>query len=404
VRAGAVAALAVASALFASGAAGDPVAPAGLARFSDVEVQRILRHGPWPPPWAPDPSSRVSGRAAAAALGERLFFDPRLSGGGTVSCATCHRPERRFTDGRPRAEGLAAVDRNTPALANVRWQRWFGWDGAGDSLWAESSRPILDPREMGGSARGVADLVRADPDLGRGWVRAFGAAPGPDDLGVLVDAAKALAAYQETLVSGRTPFDAFRDALAQGDVAAARRYPLAAQRGLRLFVGRGACHLCHLGPAFTSGEFQDVGIPFFVAPGRVDPGRYEGVKRLRANPFNLLGPHSDDPARTTATGTRHVRLEHRNWGEFKVPSLRDVAHTAPYMHDGSLATLRDVVRHYSELDESRLHVHGERILRPLRLTDAEAEDLVAFLRSLSDERAPTASGRPGSASPPRRPE
>jgi cytochrome c peroxidase len=363
--------------------------------FTDAETRRILSHGPWPPPWSPDPSNRLSGRPEAIDLGERLFFDPRLSAGQGVSCATCHRPRRRWTDGRPRATGLAEVDRNTQALANVRWQRWFGWDGAGDSLWAQSIRPILDPREMGGSARQVAALVRNDPDLRRGWERAQSSAPGADDEAILVGVAKALAAFQETLVTGRTPFDAFRDALARGDRAEAARYPAAAQRGLRLFVGRGACHLCHLGPAFSSGEFQDVGVPFFAAPGRVDPGRYEGVKRLRANPYNLLGPHSDDAARV-ALATRHVRLEHRNWGEFKVPSLRDVAFTAPYMHNGSLATLRDVVRHYSELDERRLHAHGERILRPLRLSPEETDDLVAFLETLS------ASEPPGSASPPRR--
>jgi cytochrome c peroxidase len=150
-------------------------------------------------------------------------------------------------------------------------------------------------------------------------------------------------------------------------------------------------------------------VPFFAAPGRVDPGRHEGIKRLRANPYNLLGPHSDDPARA-AVATRHVRLEHRNWGEFKVPSLRDVALTAPYMHNGSLATLRDVARHYSELDESRVHAHGERVLRPLRLTPQETDDLVAFLETLTDPAPPpgsaraTASEPPGPASPPRRPD
>jgi len=115
----------------------------------------------------------------------------------------------------------------------------------------------------------------------------------------------------------------------------------------------------------------------------VDPGRSEGLKRLKGSPYNLLGRFNDDGSRSTATGTKHVELQHRNFGEWRVPGLRNVAQTAPYMHNGSLATLRDVVRHYSELNEERLHADGERVLRPLRLSSAEADDLVAFLESLS---------------------
>jgi cytochrome c peroxidase len=376
-------------------AAGADTAEPGLAPLGEREIRRVLQHGPWPAPWSRDPSNRVSGNLDAVALGERLFFEPRLSVTGSVSCASCHVPGRAWTDGRPRAAGLQAVDRNTPGLANVRLARWFGWDGAGDSLWAQSIRPLLDPREMGASGRHVAAVVREDAALACQYGRAFGTRPpAADDEAVLVDAAKALAAFQETLVSGHTPFDDFRDALARGDLEAAARYPAAARRGLALFVGRGACSVCHFGPAFTNGEFHDIGIPFFAAPGRVDPGRHGGIRRLRASPFNLLGPWSDDRLRATATGTRHVTLEPRHWGEFKVPSLREVARTAPYMHAGQLATLRDVVRHYSELDESRLHVHGERILKPLRLSPAEADDLVAFLESLS-----TPSGLPQTPRP-----
>jgi cytochrome c peroxidase len=212
----------------------------------------------------------------------------------------------------------------------------------------------------------------------------FGAAPAGNDEAVAVDLAKALAAYQETLVSGRTPFDAYRDALARGDEAAAAKYPAAAQRGARIFVGKGRCNTCHVGPAFRNGEFHDIGIPFFVAGGRVDPGRHDGIRRVKASRFNLLGPYSDDPTQGSAIATRHVAQEHRNFGEFKVPSLRNVSRTAPYMHDGSLATLREVVRHYSNLDPDRVHSDGEQILRPLGLTDAEIDDVVVFLDSLND--------------------
>jgi len=351
-----------------------------------VEIRLVLRHGPWPQPVLRDPSNRVSGDASAIALGQRLFFDARLSANGTVACASCHVPTRAWTDGRAQATGLGALDRNTPTVLDAALSRWFGWDGAADSLWLQSLKPIVHPLELGADAAHVARLIRSDPWLACQHARAFGpAATGaaPDEA-LLVDAGKALAAYLETLRSGRTAFDDFRDALDAGDLAAAARYPLAARRGLGLFVGRGQCSLCHFGPAFTNGEFADVGIPYFVAPGRVDAGRHGGIKQLLADRFNLLGPYSDDAAGAAAGHTRHVALQHRNFGEFKVPGLRNVALTAPYMHDGRLATLGDVVRHYSELDEERLHTDGERILRPLRLSPQQVEDLVAFLESLTE--------------------
>jgi cytochrome c peroxidase len=163
---------------------------------------------------------------------------------------------------------------------------------------------------------------------------------------------------------------------------AAARYPASARRGARLFVGKGACATCHLGPAFTNGEFHDIGIRFFTPDG-VDPGRHAGIKTLKESRMTLLGPWNDDPLRAPGTATRHVEPQHRNFGEFRVPGLRGLGLTAPYMHNGSLATLKDVVRHYSELDPERLHSDGEAILKPLRLGEAESEDLVAFLESLT---------------------
>jgi cytochrome c peroxidase len=349
--------------------------------FNEIEIKKILSHGPWPPPARRDPSNRVSGRPEAIALGERLFFDPRLSGTGSVLCASCHVPFRAFQDGRPRGVGLEEVDRNTPSLFNAGFYRWYGWDGGHDSLWSQSIRPLLDAREMRASATHVASTIRKIyPDEYR---KAFGGGVPQDDEQVLVDAGKALAAFQETLVSGRTPFDDFRDALERGDEEGMRRYPEAAQRGLRIFVGKGNCSVCHFGPLFTNGEFADAAVPFFAGRGRVDAGRHGGIQGLRSSRFNLLGPYNDDAARSSATGTRHVTAQHRNFGEFRVPSLRNVAYTGPYMHNGSLAALRDVVKHYSELNEERLHADGERILRRLDLDAREAEDLVVFLETLS---------------------
>ena len=359
-------------------------APALAATFTDEEARKIASHGPWPAPWSGDPSNRVSGNKNAIDLGERLFFERRLSVNGQISCSRCHLPERNWSDGLPRAVGLKEVDRNAPSVVNVRYHHWFGWDGAHDSLWAQSINPIFDARELGMSAASVAKFVRSDRDMACRYQKTFGAAPGTDDEKILVDTAKALAAFQETLVSGRTAFDDFRDALARGDKTAMAKYPEAAQRGLKLFVGKGACDTCHTGAAFTNGEFHDTGVSFFVRPGEVDPGRYGGIKKLLSDRMNLLGPYSDDPKRSTAIGTQHVSLEHRNFGEFKVPSLRNLESSMPYMHNGSLATLRDVVKHYSEISPDRLHSDGEQILKALHLTDAETADLVAFLETLSD--------------------
>ncbi len=350
--------------------------------FTPPEIERIRQFGPWPVAWAPDPSNRVSGTVAAVALGRALFFEPRLSGTMSASCATCHLPERLFTDGRTRGLGFEVLDRNTPSLVNVRLNRWFGWDGAADSLWSQSLRPILDKREMRASPAHVGALLRGDQALAGAYERAFGEPPADDDLAT-VNVGKALAAFQETLTSGRTAFDEFRDALVSGDMLTAGRYPLEAQRGLKTFIGRGNCAVCHLGPNFSNGEFGDIGMPFFAAPGRVDPGRYAGIRKLQESRLTLLGKYNDDAARAPGTGTRHVTLQHRNWGEFRVPSLRNLAQTGPYMHAGQLASLREVIRHYSELNEERLHVDGERILRPLRLTPEEAEDLLQFLLTLS---------------------
>ena len=371
---------------------------ADTAEFSDAELARIASHGPWPLPRVADPGNRVSGNAAAIHLGHALFFEPRLSANGRVSCATCHRPDRGFQDGRATARGLADGVRNTPGLLDVRHRRWFGWDGGHDSLWAASLRPILDPREMGGSAARTAKLVRSSMALACHYRRAFGKSAAADDPELLVNVAKAIAAWQETLTSPPSPFDRYRDALARKDIEAAAAYPAAARRGLKIFIGRGQCATCHAGPLFSNGEFGDIGVPFFIKPAGVDPGRQGGIKHLLASPYNLLGAYNDDTTRNNAAGTKFLRPEHRNFGEFMVPTLRNLTLTAPYMHNGSLATLGDVVRHYSELDLDRLHADGERILKPLNLGAEESAGLVAFLESLSPDRALPALAAP-TASP-----
>jgi cytochrome c peroxidase len=368
----------------------------GVIEFTEAEINRILSHGPWPMPWSPDPSNRVSGDVHAIDLGERLFFDEKLSVKGNVSCITCHIAEYNWTDGVRRNQGQSMVDRNTPTLMNMRHHRWFALDGAADSLWSQSMRPIVDPRELASNATHVAQYLRKDADLSCRYEKTFGVKLGEqDDEAVLVGVGKVMAAFQETLLTDLTPFDAFRNALARGDQGAASVYPRDARRGLKIFVGKGQCSTCHVGPMFTNGEFNDIGVSHFIGGDskQVDGGRHDGIKKLMASKFNLLGPYNDDAARSSVTKTLHLKPEHRNFGEFKVPSLRNVGYTGPYMHNGEMLSLNDVVRHYSELNVDRLHADGESILKPLKLTKSESADLVAFLHTLNMDRAPPWRGK-----------
>lgn len=363
--------------------------------FSADEIERIIAIGPWPPAEAQrlDRSNRVSQDATAAAFGKLLFESGRLSANGRISCASCHRPELAFTDGLSRAQGLGRHDRNTPTVLNIALQRWFGWDGGADSLWSASIRPILASHEMGLNERQVRDRVVQDPDWLEQYRRLFGS-PGEADL-VLANIGKAIASYLETLWSPPTAFDRFRAALARGQTPASAAvgaaFEPAAQRGLRTFLGVGNCTVCHVGAHFSNGEFHDVARPFMVEPGRVDPGRHSGVRRVMGDRFNLLGSFNDEDERQSVASGRlpeSIRLrtlwpQHRNWGEWRTPSLRNLTATAPYMHDGSLATLEAVVDHYNTINLERLHADGEQLLKPLGLDARERDDLVAFLRSLS---------------------
>ena len=331
-----------------------------------------------------DLSNRVSGKRDAIEFGTQLFFDRRLSSSGTKSCSSCHVPERNWTDNLRRGVGMAEVDRNTPTVANLVSQRWYGWGGAADSLWSQSLRAIVDRRELAATPAQVAKLVRSDEQLACRYQRTFGAPPSPsDDEAVFVDVGKALAAFQETLVSGPTPFDQFRDALARGERPSSFSYSEPAQRGLKIFIGKGGCTSCHSGPNFTNGEFFNTDLSRFAPLGKPDPGRHAGIQQVLESRFNLLGLYNDDPTGASAARTRQVSLQRDDFGEFKVPSLRNLLLTAPYGRDGNVDTIAQVVQHYAGLDPARIHAKDGRPARPLNLTPREQTDLVVFLESLS---------------------
>jgi cytochrome c peroxidase len=200
---------------------------------------------------------------------------------------------------------------------------------------------------------------------------------------VFVAVGKALAAYQRRIVSRGAPFDVFVEGLREDDPARLAALSEPARRGLKIFVGRGQCRICHVGPNFTDGEFHDIGVPprAGLAP---DHGRADGVARLTRDEFQAGGHFSDDPQSEAARTTAFLDPNASVRGQVKTPSLRNVATTAPYMHQGQLAALGDVVRYYSTLEgRTPPGPDDEKILAPLRLDEGETADLIAFLESLT---------------------
>ena len=356
-------------------------------RFTAQELTLISSLGPWPVITDSDPSNALSGNPQAIALGAKLFVNKRLSKNNDLSCASCHQANKGFTDGLSLSQGRIQLQRNSQSLWNLRGQRWFAWDGAADSLWLHSLKPLLNPDEMGATFEHIAATLQSDSATMAAVKRLAPhnnkiAGDTPVEQKLALTAAKALAAYVETLQSKRTAFDQFRDALLGSNLTQANAYPLAAQRGLKIFIDKGNCLNCHAGPRFSNGEFADIGVGHFRKDSSVDSGRHAGANSVLKDPFNLLGQFSDAKP-SEQTHTRFIAINHTLFGQFKVPSLRELMHTAPYMHDGRIATLREVVKHYSNVSPDRLHSDGEKSLRALNLNEGEIDDLVAFLESLS---------------------
>ena len=413
------------AAAVAPGAAGTGGAakPAGAATAAGPELgaspqasRKLLAHGPWPLAVARDRSNRVSGQAAAMEFGYRMFRETRMSPNGYVACISCHQTNRAFTKGIARAQGLAPVGRNTPTLTNLQLMHWYGWDGGSDSLWMASLRPMLDARELGSNAARVAKVVRIGDGLACRYRHSFGAAPAAhNDERVMVNLAKAIAAFAESMTTLRTPFDDFRDALARGDPGAAQAYPAAARRGALLFVGMGRCATCHAGPAFSDGVFHHIeaGTPAArqraeqmaagtATAGTADLGRESGLALWRQSPYTRAGRFSDH-ALQRVTADRADLSGQAQRGAFRTPPLRNVAVTAPYMHDGGVDSLFDAVRHAgSAQPAARSATHsatGGAGVPQGALMDPETADLVAFLETLTDAQAAARSFAPLRPSP-----
>lgn len=273
-------------------------------------------------------------------LGRLLFFDQRLSGDRTMSCATCHDSARGFTDGfrTARGKGGKILSRNTPSVINVDARAPFFWDGRAATAEEQALGPVGNPDEMGKDVGELVTDLNGVPEYVARFKRAFGDSTITGD-GI----GKAIAAFERTLVSAAAPLDRYLE----GDKTALSREAL---QGMDLFGGKAACIKCHDGPHLTDASFHNIGV---AGP---DTGRYKVL------PLPVMN------------------------GAFKTPSLRDVELTAPYFHDGSVATLRDVVAHYNRGGDARDNLDPD--IKPLSLSDAEQDALVAFMKALTGTTLP----------------
>ncbi len=280
-------------------------------------------------------------------LGRLLYFDNRLSSDETVSCASCHAPERAFTDGSEVSLGIGKQKggRSAPTVINRAYSTYQFWDGRATSLEDQAKGPIANPLEM--TAQKTADLAHeATVKVLRGipgYVARFKKAFGTGEI-TIDHVAKAIATFERTVLSGNAPYDRYQN----GD---AKAMTPEAVRGMDVFFNKAACDSCHLGFNFTDGSYVNVGIG--MDKPRPDLGRFV------------------------------VSLRDEDKGAFKTPTLREVEHTAPYMHDGRYRILEEVVEHYDKggIPNPQL----DRRIKPLHLTPRDKADLVAFLKALSGE-------------------
>jgi cytochrome c peroxidase len=288
------------------------------------------------------------------ALGRKLFFDKRLSLNNSISCASCHNPQQNFADGRPHSLGVGGKSgqRNAPTILNAAYQGSQFWDGRAKTLEEQVGGPMANTVEMNQPHEVAISKLNADPELRRDFEYAFG--PGPITLGKLE---QAIASFERTLVCGNSPFDRYQYG---GDKNALSP---AAIRGLAVFKDpkRGNCASCHVigdkYALFSDGLFHNLGVGVNDQGELTDLGRYNETKR-----------ESDK-------------------GAFKTPSLREVAQTAPYMHDGTLRTLREVVDFYAGHGNSNPYL--DKRISDITLSGRDRQDLIAFLQSLSSTQPTT---------------
>ncbi len=318
------------------------------------------------------------------ALGKKLFEDKRFSSTGQVSCATCHDPAKAFTDSPLRvSEGIRKLTgtRNAPTVVNAAYMKTQFWDGRSPSLEDQALHPLLNPVEMGlKTHEPILKIARSDPE----YVKAFKAVFGKSGKDItMAEVTKAIAAFERTQVAGNSPFDRY---WFKGEKAALTD---AQKRGFELFVNKGRCVSCHVieqtTATFTDSRFHNVGVGINPIQDEVPAlaGEFLKAKATLAEvDVKVLGDK-----RTSELGRFAVSRGFDDLGSFKTSTLRNIAATPPYMHDGSIKTLRDVVVHYNNggvtKEEDRVNDFLSGGIRPLDLTEPEIDDLVAFLEALT---------------------
>lgn len=381
------------------------------------------------PALSPDPTNKYADNQEAAALGHRIFFDTRFSLNGKVSCATCHQPEKGFTDGLALSKGVLESARSSPTLVGISYSPWFFWDGSSDSQWSQALGPLESGREHGGNRTQYARILYEDPDYKKAYEKIFGSMPDLSDHArfpeekkkgyvnallletakpvatisaedkksitrVFVNMGKAIAAYERLIMPGVTRFDHYVEALLKNDKASMDKSLSSNEvAGLKLFIGKAMCVTCHQGPLFTHNGFHNIGMPSLKKTGKVhtlqslrktvapaDQGRYRGVQKATKSEFNCLSKYSDAKEEDCAELRFARTTREETLGAFKVPTLRNIANTAPYMHAGQLASLKEVLEHYSSKPRARL---GHSDLLPVSLSDRERSQIETFLHSLS---------------------
>ena len=329
------------------------------------------------PELPPDPTNAVADNPLAVEFGRQLFFDTRFSANGGISCATCHQPERHFTDGLPKGVAIGMSQRNTPSIVGTAYSPWLYWDGRRDSQWSQALSPLEDPNEHASNRLMTIAIVVDDKNYWRMYKSLFGEAAGVDTM--YSNIGKAIAAFERTIMPTTSRFDEYVAAVVAGD--SERQATLFSDdevRGLRLFIGEASCTQCHNGPLLTNNEFHNTGLINFV--GEVpDKGRILGIREVLAHPFNCEGPHSD-AARRECSELAFARTGPELIGAFRTPSLRNLENTEPYGHKGQLATLADVLAHYNAAPDAMI---GHNEAKPLDLSDRALARLEAFLRTLA---------------------
>lgn len=368
--------------------------------FTKREWSVIQTLSPLPSTPPPNPTNRYADDPNAAQLGQKLFFDERFSKDGTVACATCHSPFHGFADVEATSLGAGRGTRNAPTLLNVAYNKWQFWDGRADTLWSQALIALEGEKEQAGTRLQFAHLIKrlyqADyevvfgklPDLSDTDRFPLNGKPGDINFDkmsdkdkiaintVFANIGKAIEAYERLLISRNAPFDQY----VAGDYNA---IGIEAKRGLQLFIGKGVCILCHDTPNFTDNEFHNIGVPQGDLP--IDTGRYDGIKELLTNPFNGGGIYSDSPD-TPQRILDFLVPTQQHKGQFKTPTLRNVALTAPYFHTGEFASLESIIAFNNTGGVSTGFVGTrEGTLEPLNLTEQEAKDLVEFLFALTGE-------------------